>query len=71
MPDPGAQDTANSTTSSMDEPYAHVFEYRSYWLSMLFVFNLKYILGLIIFVSGGSTERKNGALTVVDVAIFS
>ena len=31
---------------------------------------LKYILGLIIFVSGGSGERKNVALKVLDDAIF-
>ena len=34
------------------------------------VFTLKDILGLIIFVSGDIDERKNGALKVVDVAIF-
>ena len=28
-------------------------------------------MGLSIFVSGGSKERKNGALKVVDVAILS
>ena len=38
-------------------------------LSMSVVFTLKYILGLSIFVSGGSYERKNGALKGVDVAI--
>ena len=31
----------------------------------------KYILGLSIFVYGGSKERKNCALNYVDVAIFS
>ena len=31
---------------------------------------LKYHMGLSIFVSGDSKERKNGALKVVDVAIF-
>ena len=38
---------------------------------MSVVFTLKYILFLSIFVAGGSKERKNGALKVVDVAIFS
>ena len=38
---------------------------------MSVVFTLKYILGLSILVSGGSEELKNGALKVVDVAIFS
>ena len=55
----------------MDDPYAHVLEYRSYWLSMSVVFTLKDIMGLSIFVSGGSKDRKNGALKVVDVAILS
>ena len=32
-------------------------------------FILKYILGLSIFVSGVSDDRKNGALKVVDVSI--
>ena len=35
------------------------------------VFTLKYILYLSIFISGGSKERINGSLKVVDVAIFS
>ena len=34
-------------------------------------FTLKDILDLGIFMSGGSKERKNGALKVVDVSIFS
>ena len=38
---------------------------------MSIVFTLKYILDLIIFVSDGNDERKNGAMKVVDVAIFS
>ena len=59
------------TTSSIDDPYAHILEYRLYWLSMSVVFTLKYILGLSIFVYGGSKERKNGALKVADVEIFS
>ena len=37
---------------------------------MSVVFTLKDILGLSIFMSGVSKERKNGALNVVDVAIF-
>ena len=48
----------------------HVMVYISYWLSMSVVFTLKYILGLSIFVSDGNKERKNGALNVVDFAIF-
>ena len=55
----------------MNYPSAHVIEYISYWLSMSVVFTLKYIMGMSIFVSGGSKERKNGALKVVDVAILS
>ena len=65
-----AYDTVKSTLSSMDDTYAHVIDYRSYWLSMSVVFNLKYILGLSIFVSGGIKERKKGALNVVNVSIF-
>ena len=38
---------------------------------MSVIFTLKYILGVSNFVSGGSKECKNGALKVVDVAIFS
>ena len=38
---------------------------------MSVVLNLKDILGVSIFVSGGNKERKNGALDVVDFAIFS
>ena len=37
---------------------------------MSVVFILKYILGLNIFVFGSNKERKNGALNIVDVAIF-
>ena len=70
MPSTGAYDKVNSTPSIMDYPYAHVCEYMSYLLSMSVVFTLKYILGLIIFVSCGSKERKSGALKVVDVSIL-
>ena len=38
---------------------------------MSVIFTLKDIMGLSIFVSGGSKDRKNGALNVVDVSIFS
>ena len=38
---------------------------------MSVVFTLKDILFLSIFVAGGSKERKNGALKVVYVVIFS
>ena len=55
----------------MDDPYTHVLDYSSYWLSMSFVFTLKHIIGLRIFLSGGSDERKNSALNVVNVAIPS
>ena len=37
---------------------------------MSVAFNLKDILGLSIFVSGGSKDRKNGALKVLYVLIF-
>ena len=67
----GAYDTLNSNISRMDDPSAHVLEYRLYWLSTSVVFTLKYILGLSIFVSGGSKERKNGALKFEDVSISS
>ena len=71
MPATGAQDTVKSTPSRMYDPSAHVIDQISYWLPMSVFFNLKYILGLIIFVSGGSDERKNGALKIVDIVIFS
>ena len=38
---------------------------------MLVVFTLKYIMSMSIFFSGGSDERKNGALKVVEFSIFS
>ena len=38
---------------------------------MSVVFTLKYILGLSNFVFSGNKERRNGALNVGDVAIFS
>ena len=38
---------------------------------MSVVFILKDILGLSIFVSGGSDDCKNGSLKVVDISIFS
>ena len=66
-----AYDTVKWTPSSMDDPSAHVLEYISYWLLMSVVFTLKDITSLIIFVSGGSKGHKNGALNVVDLAIFS
>ena len=34
MTDPGAYDTVKSTTSSIDDPYAHVLDYISYLLPM-------------------------------------
>ena len=71
MPATGAYYTVKSTTSSMDCPSTHVLEYRSYWLSMSVVFTLKDIMGLSIFVSGGSKERKNVAPKVVDVDFSS
>ena len=55
----------------MDDTSSHVIEYRLYVFSMSFVFTLRGIMGLSIFVFGGNTERKKGALNVVDVAIFS
>ena len=67
----GAYDKVNSTISSMDDLSAHFIEYISYWLSMSVVFTLTNILGLSIFVFGGNKDRKNGALNVVDVEIFS
>ena len=42
-----------------------------YWFSMSVLFTLNDILYLSIFVFGGNKERKNGALDVVDDAIFS
>ena len=71
MPTTVALHTVKSNPSSMDDPSENVLEYRLYWLSTSVVFTLKYILGLSIFVSGGSKERKNGAFKVVDVSIFS
>ena len=62
MLDTGAYDTLNSSSSSVDDPFAHVLEhalnYRSCLLSISVVFTLKDIMGLSIFVSGGSKERK-------------
>ena len=71
MTSTGAYDTVKSTPSITYDPSANVLEYTPYWLSKSVVFNLKYILGLSIFVSGDSKELKNGALKVVDDAIFS
>ena len=71
MPSTGAYDTVKSTTSSMNDQYENVLEYKAYWLSISVVFTLKYILGPSIFVFGGNKEYKNGALNVVDVAISS
>ena len=45
MPTTCAYDTLKSNAWSMDDPSAHVLEYRSYWFSMSVVFTLKYILG--------------------------
>ena len=47
-----------STPSGMDDKYSYVCEYISYWFSISVVFILKDILGLSIFMSGGSKERK-------------
>ena len=69
MPATGAYDTVKST-SSMDDTSVHFLEYRPYQLLMSVVLTLKYVLGLSIFVFGCNNERKNGALNVVDVAIF-
>ena len=66
-----AFDKVNPNTSIMYCPYAHVNEYKPYWLSMSIVFTLKDFLGMSIFVFGGNKKRKNGALNVVDVAISS
>ena len=66
-----AYDTVKSISLSVDDPSAHVLEYIYYWLLISVVFTLKDILGMSIFVSGGSKKRKHCALKVVDVAIFS
>ena len=71
MPSTGAYDIVKSTPSRMGDPYAHVLDYISYWLSISFVFTLKYIMGLIIFVPGSSKDHKNSALNVVGVSILS
>ena len=55
----------------MDDAYANVIDYRPYLFSMSVFFTLKGILGLSIFVTGGIKDRKNGALKVVGVSIFS
>ena len=54
IPSTGAYDTVKSTSSSMNDTYAHVLKCWSYWLSFLIVFTVKDILGRIIFVYGGS-----------------
>ena len=71
MPATGALDTVKSNPPIIDDPSAHFCEYISYWFSMSVYFTLKYILGLSIFMSGGSKERKNCSLKGVYVAIFS
>ena len=71
IPDACAYDTVMSTPSVVYYSSEYVIYYWLYWLSVSAVFTLKYIMGLSIFVSSGSKERKNGALKVVDVAIFS
>ena len=71
MPETGVYETAKPTPSSMDDPSAHVLEYRSYWFSMSVVFTLKYILVWSIFVYSGSEKYINSALNMVDFYIFS
>ena len=70
MPYTGGYDRVNLNTSNMDNPYALVLEYKSYWFSMLVVFTLKDIMVLSIFVFDGCKERKNGALNDVDFYIY-
>ena len=67
----GSYDKVASTPSNMYDRSEHIFGYRSYWLKMSVVFTLNDILDLISFSFGGSKQRKNVALDVVDVAIFS
>ena len=69
MPATGVYEKVKLTSWSTDYPSEQVIEYMSYWLSISIILNLKYILGQIIFVSGGSKERRNGALNVVDFHI--
>ena len=71
MPATGVYDTVKSTSSSMDDAYEHVIEYKPYGLSMLIVFTLKHIMDMSTYVFGGNKEHKNSALNVVDVASFS
>ena len=71
IPATGAYATVKSTPSSIYDPSSHVLEYKSYSLSMSVGFNLKYILGLSIFVFGGNKEHKNGALNGVHFSILS
>ena len=66
MTETGAYETVKSTTSRIDDTSANALEYRSYLLSMSVVFTLNYILGRSIFLSGGSEERRNGPLNVVN-----
>ena len=47
MPTTCAYDTLKSNAWSMDDPSAHVLEYRSYWLSISVVLTLKDILGIV------------------------
>ena len=69
IPATGACDTVNLTPSSMNDTSKQFLDYRLYRLNMSVVFTIKYILDMSIFVFGGNNE-KNGALKVVDVAIF-
>ena len=70
MPATSAQDIVKSTPSSMYDSSEHVIDQRSYWLSMSVIFNLKYILGLSIFVSGSSDDSKKDATKVGYVSIL-
>ena len=71
MPATGAYDTVKSTPSRIDDISAQFIEYISYWLSMSVFFTVKDIMVLSIFVFGVNKGSKNGALNVVNVAIFS
>ena len=63
-------EAVKSTPSSMNYTFENMIEYRKYLLSMSFYFTLKDTLGWSILVYGGSEERINGTLNVVDSDIL-
>ena len=55
----------------MDDPYAHIIEYRSYLLSISVVLTINDIIGCSMFFPDCNNEHTNGALNMVYFYIFS